>query len=76
VLIGARARIRLGEHSDALPDLLMAEKDSPAEPTIHYLLASVYRVLGNTAEASREMQTFEQLKRKGIVIGPGYFEQR
>jgi hypothetical protein len=54
----------------------MAEKDSPAEPTIHYLLASVYRVLGNTAEASREMQTFEQLKRKGIVIGPGYFEQR
>ena len=61
----ARALIRAGKHSDALADLMIAEKDSPAEPTIHYLLASVYRVLGNTAEANREMQTFEQLKKKG-----------
>jgi hypothetical protein len=28
----ARALVRLGKHSDALPDLLMAEKDSPREP--------------------------------------------
>lgn len=60
----ARALIRLGKHSDALPDLLMAEKDSPAEPTVHYLLASVYRALGNTAEANREMQAFGRLKNK------------
>lgn len=60
----ARALIRLGRHSDALPDLLMAEKDSPAEPTIHFLLASVYKAQGKTPEAQQEMRTFEQLKRE------------
>lgn len=59
----ARALIRLGRHSNALPDLLMAEKDSPAEPTIHFLLASVYKAQGKTPEAQQEMRIFEQLKR-------------
>lgn len=58
----ARALIRLGKQSDALPDLLMAEKDSPAEPSIHFLLASVYRAQGKAAEAQQEMRTFEQLR--------------
>ena len=57
----ARTLIRLGRQSDALPDLLLAEKDKPAEPTIHYLLASVYRVQGRTAEAQQEMHTFAHL---------------
>jgi len=59
----ARALIRMARHSDALPDLLMAEKDSPAEPTIHFLLASVYKAQGKVAEAQQEMHIFEQLKR-------------
>jgi len=42
----ARALIRLGKQGDALPDLQMAIKDSPGEPTIHFLLASVYRAQG------------------------------
>ena len=58
----ARALIRLGKHSDALPDLLMAEKEQPSEPTIHFLLGSVYRAQGKAAEAEKEMHTFEQLK--------------
>jgi predicted Zn-dependent protease len=60
----ARTLIRLGKQSDALPDLLVAEKDSPAEPSIHYLLASVYKTQGKAAEAQQEMVTFAELQRK------------
>jgi predicted Zn-dependent protease len=59
-----RALIRLGKQADALPDLLMAEKDSPAEPSIHFLLASVYRAQGNSADALKEMQTYSRLQRE------------
>lgn len=59
----ARALVRLGKHADALPDLLMAENDSPREPTIHFLLAAVYRAQGKTAEAQAEMQTYGKLQR-------------
>jgi tetratricopeptide (TPR) repeat protein len=61
----ARALIRLGKPSDALPDLLGAEKSKPSEPTVHYLLASVYRSQGKTAEARQEMHTFAQLEKRG-----------
>jgi predicted Zn-dependent protease len=60
----ARALIRLGKQGDALSDLQMAIKDSPAEPTIHFLLASVYRAQGKTAEAQQEMRTYAQLQRE------------
>src|SRR5580698_2992035 len=60
----ARALVRLGKQSDALPDLLMAEKDSPSEPSIHFLLANVYRSQGKTAEVQQEMQTYSRLQRE------------
>ncbi len=60
----ARALIRLGKQADALPDLLMAVKDSPTEPTIHFLLGAVYRAQGKTAEAQQEMRTYGQLQRE------------
>jgi tetratricopeptide (TPR) repeat protein len=63
----ARALIRMGKHSDALPDLLMAEKEKPSEPTIHFLLGSVYRAQGKAAEAEQEMHTFEQLKSRSTA---------
>ena len=50
----ARALVRLGKQPRRLPDLLMAEKDSPREPTIHFLLAAVYRAQGKSAEAQRD----------------------
>jgi tetratricopeptide (TPR) repeat protein len=59
-----RALIRLGKQADALPDLLMAEKESPEEPSIHFLLASVYRAQGDSAEALKEMQTYSRLQRE------------
>jgi predicted Zn-dependent protease len=60
----ARALVRLGKQTDALPDLMLAEKDSPREPTIHFLLANVYRSQGKTAEAQEEMRTYGALQRE------------
>jgi predicted Zn-dependent protease len=60
----ARALIRMDKPGDALPDLLMAEKDDPAEPRIHFLLASVYKTQGKTAEAQQEMHTYGELQRE------------
>jgi tetratricopeptide (TPR) repeat protein len=60
----ARALIKEGKHADALPDLTAAEKDSPDEPSIHFLLASVYRAQGNTAAAQQETRTYGRLQRR------------
>jgi predicted Zn-dependent protease len=67
----ARALVRLGKHADALPDLLMAEKESPNEPTIHFLLAAVYRAQGKSAEAQTEMQTYGRLQREASAAVAG-----
>jgi len=67
----ARALIRLGKQSDALPDLQMAVKDSPTEPTIHFLLGAVYRAQGKAAEAQQEMQTYSQLQREASAAVAG-----
>jgi tetratricopeptide (TPR) repeat protein len=58
----ARALIKSGKHDQALPDLLVAEKESPDEPSIHFLLASVYRAQGKTALAQEETRTYARLQ--------------
>jgi predicted Zn-dependent protease len=63
----ARALVRMGRQPEALPDLLMAEKDSPKEPTIHFLLANVYRSQGKSAEAQQEMRTYGTLQRESTT---------
>jgi len=60
----ARALVKLGKQDDALPDLLLAEKDSPDEPSIHFLLSSVYKAQGKTADAQQEMRTYGRLQRE------------
>lgn len=60
----ARALIKSGQHDQALPDLLVAEKESPDEPSIHFLLASVYRAQGKTEAAQEETRTYGRLKRQ------------
>jgi predicted Zn-dependent protease len=60
----ARALIKGGKPQDALPDLQTAEKESPDEPSIHFLLASVYRAQGNTAAAHEETLTYGRLQRR------------
>lgn len=67
----ARALVRLGKQPEALPDLLMAEKDSPREPSIHFLLANVYRSQGKSAEAQKEMQAYGKLQREASAAVAG-----
>jgi predicted Zn-dependent protease len=67
----ARALVRIGRAPDALPDLLMAQNESPNEPTIHFLLAAVYRAEGNSAEAQKEMQTYSKLQREASAAVAG-----
>ena len=56
-----RALISLGKPAEALPDLLLAEKASPEEPSIHFYLAHAYRAQGRVDDAHNEMQTYKQL---------------
>jgi tetratricopeptide (TPR) repeat protein len=58
----ARALLRLNQPQEALPDLQAAEKASPDDPTLHYLLAQAYKTLGRTPEAQAEMQLFSKLE--------------
>jgi tetratricopeptide (TPR) repeat protein len=67
----ARALVRLGKHAEALPDLLMAENESPREPSIHFLLAAVYRAQGKSAEAQLEMQTYGKLQKEASAAVAG-----
>ena len=67
----ARALVRLGKHSEALPDLRMAENESPREPSIHFLLAAVYRAQGKSAEAQSEMQTYGKLQKEASAAVAG-----
>jgi tetratricopeptide (TPR) repeat protein len=60
----ARALIKLGRQKEALPDLLMAEQESPKEPSIHFLLSQVYKAGGQTAEAHQELRTYADLQRE------------
>ena len=58
----ARALLKLNRSQDALPELQVAVKSNPDEPTIHFLLAQAYRASGKTEEAKTEMQVFARLE--------------
>ncbi len=60
----ASALIKLNQPAKAIDDLQIAEKDSPREPSIHFLLAKAYKALGNATEAKTEIETFGQLQRE------------
>ena len=58
----ARVLLKDGQAAQALADLTPAEQQAPSEPSIHFLLAQVYRAKGATADAAREMQVYAQLQ--------------
>jgi len=60
----ARALVRMGRQSEAMPDLTVAVKDSPREPSIHFLLAAVYRAQGKSADAQKEMALYGRLQQE------------
>lgn len=58
----ARALLKLDRNQEAMADLQTAEKTSPEEPSIHFLLAQAYRAAGRTKDAQQEMQVFSKLE--------------
>jgi tetratricopeptide (TPR) repeat protein len=60
----ARSLIKLNRAAEALPDLELAVKQAPDEPSVHFLLAQVYRAQGHREEAMQQMQTYAQLKQQ------------
>jgi tetratricopeptide (TPR) repeat protein len=60
----ARALIKLNRAVEAMPDLELALKQAPDEPSVHFLLAQVYRAQGHREEATQQMQTYVQLKQQ------------
>lgn len=60
----ARVLIKLNRQAEALPDLQLAEKADPSEPSIHFLLAAVYRAAGQRADAQAEMETYAKLQQQ------------
>ena len=59
----ARVLIKLSRPADAIEDLLIAVKDEPNEPSIHFLLATAYKAQGKTTEYQAELHKFGELQR-------------
>ncbi len=58
----ARSLINLGENQEALEHLLGAAQLDPENDIPHYLLASVYRSLGESAKSELEMGRFRKIR--------------
>lgn len=57
----ARALAKLDRVPEAVADLEAAEKATPNDASIHFLLSKAYRVVGRTQEANKELQLFSKL---------------
>jgi tetratricopeptide (TPR) repeat protein len=55
--------IETGDYEHAIAYLQKVVQIDPTVPNTHYLLATTYRHLGNTAEAKLEMDLFEKLSK-------------
>jgi len=63
--------MRDGDTQGALEHLQAAEKLSPKNKSVHYSLAGLYRRLGWSAEAAKELREFESLKEDQDESVPG-----
>ena len=59
----ARALLKSGHAKEALPELKTAEIKAPDEPSIQFLLARVYKALGDPASAAAASARFESLQK-------------
>jgi tetratricopeptide (TPR) repeat protein len=71
----ARALIRLERNEEAITDLRSAEKISPEEPTIHFLLGQSLRAVGRLAESKAEMDIFAKLEESGRAANAEHARQ-
>ena len=63
--------MRNGDTQGALEHLQAAEKLSPRNKSVHYSLAGLYRRLGRSEEAAKEIREFESLKEDQDESVPG-----
>ena len=63
--------MRDGDTQGALEHLQTAEKLSPKNKSLHYSLAGLYRRLGRSEEAAKEIREFESLKEDQDESFPG-----
>lgn len=59
----ARMLLKTGDAKEALPELKAAEIKAPDEPSIQFLLARVYKALGDPAAATAAAARFEALQK-------------
>ena len=59
----ARVLLKTGHPKEALPELKAAEIKAPDEPSIQFLLARVYKALGDPAAATAATVRFEALQK-------------
>jgi tetratricopeptide (TPR) repeat protein len=64
----ARALVKLHRRDEALPDLEIAVKQAPDEPSVHFLLAQVYRGQGKSSEALDQMQIYAHLQQQASAM--------
>jgi tetratricopeptide (TPR) repeat protein len=57
----ARVLLNLGRTAEAIPHLTVAARLDPGNKLPHYLLASAYKSLGNTAAAAQEIAVYKAL---------------
>jgi Flp pilus assembly protein TadD len=65
----AGALISSNKNSEALPLLEQAVKDDPTNTAAHYRLSALYRRMGRSADAQREMQVFLHYKEVKDKLG-------
>lgn len=58
----AKELISRGDYDTALEDLLLVQKTSSDDPTVHFLLARVYQAQNRKPEAERELRIYKGLK--------------
>jgi len=56
--------IRTGQPEAALPYLRKVVELDPEEPSVHFLLAEVYRKMGNTPAVNAELEAFQKLRKE------------
>lgn len=60
----ASALLKLDRPQSASQDLLVAARESPMEPSIHFLLAQAYKSLNKPDQARVEIETYGRLQRE------------
>jgi tetratricopeptide (TPR) repeat protein len=75
----AKALLEMGQDGKALPLLQSSEQLEPTDTVVHYRLATLYRKMGRTDDARREVDLYKQYKDmkdklralyKGLLIQP------